>query len=189
MRSAEKALLDLALSRPPTLGAGRLVCLDGPAGSGKTTLAGRLGAAAAPVTTVSVLHMDDLYDGWGGLPRVADQLATILGPLSDGARGHYRRYDWDAGAYAEIHLVEPVGLLVLEGVGSGSLPWAGLATVLGWIEAPLELRLARGLERDGAAAEPHWRDWAVAEAAHFDEHDTRARADLRVDGVTGLLAG
>ena len=33
------AVLDLARSRPTSLGSGRLVCVDGPAGSGKTTLA------------------------------------------------------------------------------------------------------------------------------------------------------
>ena len=32
-------VLSLARSRPPTLGSGRLICVDGPAGSGKTTLA------------------------------------------------------------------------------------------------------------------------------------------------------
>ena len=53
----------LALARPPTLGDGRLVCVDGPAGSGKTTLA----AGIAARTGAPVLHMDDLYPGWSGL--------------------------------------------------------------------------------------------------------------------------
>ena len=39
-------------SRPATLGAGRLVCVDGPAGSGKTTL----GAALAERTGAQLIH-------------------------------------------------------------------------------------------------------------------------------------
>ncbi len=35
-------LVTSVLARPPTLGVGRLVCVDGPAGSGKTTLAAAL---------------------------------------------------------------------------------------------------------------------------------------------------
>src|SRR5205085_5813827 len=53
------ALADRLLAEPPLLGATRLVCVDGPAGSGKTTFADRLtealGGAAA------LVHMDDLY--------------------------------------------------------------------------------------------------------------------------------
>jgi hypothetical protein len=45
------------------------------------------------------------------------------------------------------------------------------------------MRLARGLARDGADLAAHWRRWQQSEAAHFAAEDTRARADLRVDGA------
>lgn len=178
--SAEPArrLLDLARSRPATLGAGRLVCVDGPAGSGKTTLA-RAVAALAPGTTV--IHMDDLYDGWDGLPLIAGQLTSLLEPLARGEAGRYRRYDWVAGRYAETVTVAPGDLLVVEGVGSGVTGVAHLVTVLAWVEAPKELRLQRGLARDGEAARPHWERWQVDEQALFSRERTRERADLVVD--------
>ncbi|MCR6033701.1 4-amino-4-deoxy-L-arabinose transferase [Nocardioides sp. zg-579] len=172
-------MLELARSRPATLGGGRLVCIDGPAGSGKTTLAGRVAALA----DAAVVHLDDLYDGWDGLPRVGEQLATLLLPLARGEAGRYRRHDWDTGGWAETVVVAPAPLLVLEGVGAGSAAYAALATVLVWVEAPPALRLARGLGRDGHDAEPHWRRWTVAEAAHFAADRTRERADLLVDGT------
>ncbi|MBJ7451459.1 MAG: uridine kinase, partial [Blastococcus sp.] len=46
----------------PRLGGTRLVCVDGPAGSGKTTFAGRLAAALGD--DAELVHMDDLYAGW-----------------------------------------------------------------------------------------------------------------------------
>ncbi len=181
MPSAD-VVLSLALGRPPTLGQGRLICLDGPAGSGKTTLAADL-AASAPGTRV--IHMDDLYDGWAGLPRVTDQLDSLLWPLSGGKVGTYRRYDWLTGAFAETVDVQPPPLLVLEGVGSGSIRHAGLVTVLAWVWAPADLRITRGLERDGEAALGHWEQWMLDEAAHHARERTEERADVLVDG-TGL---
>ena len=76
-------VLELALSRSPTLGTGRLVCVDGPAGSGKTTLAEEV----ASLSGAPVIHMDDLFEGWDGLPHVNDQLDTLLPPLATGLAG------------------------------------------------------------------------------------------------------
>lgn len=175
-----RLVLELAGSRPATLGAGRLVCVDGPAGSGKTTLAT---AVARLEPRSRVIHMDDLYDGWDGLPRLTDQLEPLLRPLASGAAGSYRRYDWEAGRYAETVSVEPIPLLVLEGVGSGARAHADLTTVLAWVWAPADLRLRRGLERDGSALAGRWRQWMLDEDALFVREETAGRADLFVDGA------
>jgi hypothetical protein len=171
-------LLDLARSRLATLGSGRLICIDGPAGSGKTTLAASV-ASLAPGAVV--LHLDDMYDGWHGLPRVADQVAGLLEPLGRDEPGSYRRYDWSAARYVETVAVAPAELLVLEGVGSGATTVAHLVTALAWVEAPPGVRLRRGLARDGAAMRPEWEQWQVDEAALFAREGTRRRADLVVD--------
>lgn len=171
------AVLDLLRSRPPTLGAGRLLCIDGPSGSGKTTLAA---AVSDLVPGSRVVHMDDLFEGWHGLPAVDAQLDGLLRPLVAGEPGTYRRFDWVADRFAETVTVDPVSMLVLEGVGSGSLGTADLATVLVWVEADRDVRMARGLERDGEAYRPYWEQWALAEQEHFAAHRTRERVDLVV---------
>lgn len=172
-------ILALARARPATLGAGRLVCIDGPAGSGKTTLARRL----AERTGGAVVHMDDLYDGWTGLAALEVQLPTILNPLAVGSAGTYRRYDWTAGQYAETVTVHPGPWLILEGVGSASRAHATQATVQVFVDAPPEERLERGLARDGQAALPHWRRWMIDEAHLFDRERPADRADVLVDGT------
>ncbi len=175
------AVLALLDRRAPTLGDGRLLCIDGPAGSGKTTVAA---AVAGAVTGAHVVHMDDLYPGWSGLGRVDAQLADLLVPLGEGRPGRYRRYDWHAGAFAEQVRVDPVPLLVLEGVGSGAARFDALRTLLVWVEAPYAERLRRGIERDGDAFAPHWEQWARDERDLFARERTRERADLVLDGTT-----
>lgn len=186
MTSNAERVLDLARSRPPTLGEGRLVCVDGPAGSGKTTLAAEIASLAGGS---GVVHMDDLFEGWRGLSRIDDQLGSLLRPLAEGFPGSYRRWDWPGNAWAETVLVPPAPLLVVEGVGSGSSAFADLTTVLAWVEVPFELRMARGLRRDGDDVTQHWQQWAEDEQALFAREQTRERADLVLDGRVGSLHG
>ncbi len=181
--SAVGAVLAHALARDPTLGRTRLVCIDGPAGSGKTTLAGALAAFVAHRASVAEVHMDDLYDGWAGLATAPERVARdIVDPLRDGRPGRYRRYDWLAGRFAETRDVPPVDVLVLEGVGAGARRYADAITTLVWVEAPADLRLRRGLARDGEDQRAHWERWMCDEQAHLAAEDTRDRADLWVDG-------
>lgn len=194
--SVLRDLMDLLDHESPTLGTGLLVSIDGPAGSGKSTLARavadaydertRDAGAESPAAHSTVLHMDDLFEGWSGLGAVDTQLDTVLRPLASGRAGHYRRYDWYEDDWAETVLVRPCPLLVVEGVGSGAARFDDLRTLLVWIEAPYDERKRRGLERDGDAFEPHWEQWATDEQEVFVRERTRERADVLVDGTVPL---
>ena len=175
-----RVVLELAETRPPTLGSGRMVCVDGPGGSGKSTLADAL-IALEP--SGRIVHMDDLYDGWTGLRHVTDQLGRLLLPLAEDEPGSYRRYDWHAKAYAETVTVEPGPLLVLEGVSSAPAAYSHLATAVVWVEVPADLRLRRGLERDGDALRGQWLQWMAEEDRLFAAEGTAERADVVVDGT------
>lgn len=134
----------------------------------------------AVVPDCFVVHTDDLLDGWDGLPGLAGRLDALLGPLSRDEAGRYERYDWVAGRFDGWVTVPPPPLLVLEGVGSGARRHAALATALVWVEVADDVRLARGLARDGADARPHWERWMRDERRHFVDDGTRARADMIV---------
>lgn len=176
------ALAARVLSAPARLGAVRLVCVDGPAGSGKTTFAGRL-AAALP-GHAELVHMDDLYAGWTLTGCRARLAAGVLGPLAEGRPGGYHRYAWADGRFAaEVTPVPVPGVLVVEGCGSSPRWLDPFTTLRAWVEAPVALRLARGLERDGVAMAEEWRRWQCLEAELFAAEATRERAQLRVDAT------
>ncbi len=185
------------MARPPTLGAGRLVCVDGPAGSGKTTLAAELRrgfrdalrGSGAVGPRVRLLHMDNVYAGWTGLQVGMRTVAQhVVAPLARGDAGRYRRFDWQAMAFAEERVVEPCDVLIVEGVGSGGVAHDGYAesvTCLVWVATPPAVRLARGLARDGEQMREHWLTFAAEEDAMFARERIRERADVVVDGCGG----
>jgi hypothetical protein len=169
---------------PPRLGRTRLVCVDGPAGSGKTTFAGRLADALGD--EAAVVHLDDLYTGWTITGAVARLGAGVLRPLTEGRAGGFHGYDWNTSRFAAVPTPVPVTpVLVVEGCGSGARALDPWRSMLVWVEAAAALRVARGLARDGAELEEEWRRWQGTEAAEFAREGTRARADLRVDGTAG----
>lgn len=187
--SAPGMALELAVRRKARCGPVTVVVVDGPAGSGKTTLAAAIAKAAQErEVSCAVVHMDDLYAGWAGLREGGAAVTALLKDLAAGRPAGYRRFDWSAGRYAENVRVRPTDVLVVEGVGSARTEHLELVSVLVWVEEPdAAERLRRGLARDGVAAEPHWRRWMADEAELFAEVGTRERADLAVDGRGALI--
>jgi uridine kinase len=176
------SLADLVRAAPPRLGGVRLVVVDGPAGSGKSTVATGLAEALGDGTPV--VSMDDLYDGWTGLgDDVWRRLRVqVLEPLAAGRPGRYRVYDWAAARFAGWRDVPVAPVLVVEGVGAAARAVDDVASVRVWVEAPAALRMRRGLDRDGEHLRDEWLAWTERETAHFASDGTAERADVLVDG-------
>lgn len=172
---AAAAVLAHVGAHEPTLGTGALVCVDGLAGSGKTTLAAEIGRLRRGAV---VLATDEMLEGWRGLPGLAGSIEALLRPLAEGRTGRWRRWDWYADRWAEWHEVDAPPLLVLEGVGSAAAAYDDLITTLVWVEADRGTRLARGIDRDGERMRPQWEQWLEDEAALHARERTRDRADL-----------
>lgn len=172
-----EAVLTVLAGAEPRCGRTRVIAVDGPSGSGKTTLAlGLVEALGCPA-----VHMDEIFPGWDGLadavPLLVDQVLT---PLSHGSPAVYRLWDWDASAWGESRVVEPVDHLVVEGCGSSVGAAGEFAAVRVWVEAPHGERMRRGIERDGETFRPHWERWAAQEEALFAADRTREHADVVV---------
>lgn len=190
LRVTAAAVLDHALAQPPLLGGGRLVCVDGLTGSGKSTLAAAITlAASARVATVHLVCSDDLLDGWNGLGAIGPRLRNyVVGPLASGHPARYRRYDWEEGGFAEEHVVAPMDLLVLEGVGTGDRSLRSRRATLVWMDIDQEVGLARAIARDGETLRVHLEEWARDEQRLSWSDLTRQRADLLVDQDGRLIS-
>jgi len=181
------ALHDLAArlrALPPSLGPVRLVAVDGHAGSGKTTFAGRLAAAlgGAPV-----VHLDDLAthaEPFGWTERLRGQ---VLEPLARGEAGRYGVYDWAARRFAGAGTVTAEPVVLLEGVGAGRRAVRPHLAELIWMELDAAAARARGELRDGPELAEFWVGWARAEREHFAADPSRPYAGIRADGVTGRI--
>ncbi|MFG2036507.1 uridine kinase [Dactylosporangium sp. NPDC048998] len=185
MKGTYRELAEVVLARPARVGAVRLVAVDGRAGSGKTTFAGRLASELQKSRRVTVLHTDDFLDGWSKMliwyPRLRE---WVFEPFRRGEAGAYRRYDWGLGRLVdEWTPIEPPEVLVIEGVGSASAAMRPDLTLSVLVHAPRELRLRRGIERDGETLRPEWERWMLGEDAHFAEDATPEAVDVLVDGA------
>lgn len=161
----------------------RLLSVDGPAGSGKTTLAHLLVKRLHDVgMRATALSLDDLYDGWTGLDAALERrvLAQVLEPLAAGRSARWQAYDWAAGAFGDWRDLPPVDVLVLEGCGAGARAFAPHTTLLVWVEAAADVRTRRAVVRDGVDVLDHWAGWAALEQQTFTRNATASRADLLV---------
>lgn len=166
-------------AHPARLGATRLLCVDGAAGSGKTTLCREVVAALGTPDQVAVVHLDDLYRGWDDLAATPQRVATqVLAPLAQGRPGRYRRWDWHTSSLAEEHVVAPTPHLIVEGVGAAARVLGRWATTLVWLDLGARLRRDRALARDGDVFAPHWERWATQEERLYAVEQPWLRADL-----------
>ncbi|WP_107481893.1 uridine kinase [Streptomyces sp. JHA26] len=162
---------------PPSCGPVRLVGIDGHAGSGKSTFAGRL---AGTLGGAPVLHLDDIAShdelfGWTG--RL---LAQVVEPLRRGDTAHYAPYDWHARRFAAPRALPPAPVVLVEGVGAGRRDLRPHLALLLWMELPCEEAWSRGRARDGAEQRTFWDGWVPAERRHFADDPSRTFAHLLV---------
>lgn len=179
-------LVATVLAAPARLPGSRLVCIDGRAGAGKTSLSADLAlacSATSPVTSpVTTVHMDDVYEGWSGLPAAADQVFhQLIEPWMAGRAGTLAAWEWRAHRRLGAVPVEPAPLILLEGVGSWSRRYADAVSTLVWLECEEQTRRLRALERDGGVFDAHWDSWAADERLVHVREQTPMHADVVID--------
>jgi uridine kinase len=163
----------------PLAGAGqglttRLIGIDGAGGSGKSTHARNL--------SDKIVSTDDFITApweWYDFERLRSE---VIEPLLRDERARYRRMDWEDGELKEWHVVEPGGVVVIEGVGALDVRLRDAYHHRIWVETPREICFRRGLERDGDEALPLWQAWSEKEQRYWAEQQPRDAADEIVDG-------
>jgi uridine kinase len=154
-----------------------LVGIGGHGGAGKTTLARAI--PDAQVVSTDEFWQDDGFD----LDRLSRE---VVEPLTRGETARFSSYDWAAKEARGERRVEPAGVVVVEGVCALHRMVREAYDVRVWVEAPYDVRLARGVARDGEGARATWVEhWIPSEERYVADDDPVSCAHLVVAG-TGL---
>ena len=158
-----------------------LVGIDGLGGAGKSAVAISI---KENISNTKIVEMDDFYVpeftrvDWD---RVYEQ---VIAPLKNNSEGSYQRFDWDTKKLAEWHEVKPKGVVIIEGVYALHGNIRGAYDYKVWVEAPYDVRLRRGLKRDGEDARDQWvNEWMPKEEEYKESQKPRESADLIIDGT------
>ncbi|WP_260474090.1 uridine kinase [Streptomyces sp. WAC 04229] len=149
---------------PPSCGPVRLIGVDGHAGSGKSTFAGRL---AAGLGGAPVLHLDDIASHDELFAWTDRLLGQVIEPLRHGDTAHYTPYDWRSRRFGAACPLPPAPVVLVEGVGAGRRALRPHLALLFWMDVPAEEAWARGRARDGAEQREFWDGWVPAERRHL----------------------
>ena len=177
----------LAINNSSALcGNSRIVSIDGPAGSGKTTLANEIVIEFAKSRVeVSVIHLDEIYEGWEtALDSILFERinAWILTPIKNGLGPRHLKFDWYSNKYESWSELPVTPIVIIEGVGSGHTSLREQVSQAIWVEADEHLLLDRVVERDGVAVRDEMLIWKERERAYFDLHEVKKAAQIHLRG-------
>ena len=155
-----------------------LVAIDGPAGAGKTTLAAQFYEEFCADNTVSVIHLDDLYNGWdNALSEELTQKLKVITKAHLAHEGFYVEiYNWVTMKFDELRRYEAADILILEGVGAAQKIVRDAGAITYWLDVEPSIGLERVLLRDGFDIRARMQQWQVDQERHFASDLTRKEA-------------
>lgn len=156
-----------------------LIAIDGRAGAGKTTLAARFFDELSVDKTVEVIHMDDLYNGWEGAldEGLTHTLDSIVNAHNNGVSIEIDIFNWQSMSFDSKAMINPVDILILEGVGAGQKVVRDAGATLYWLDIDAEEGIQRVLNRDGNQIASQMKQWQIAQEIHFMRDKTRENAE------------
>ena len=150
-----------------------MVGIGGHGAAGKTTL-------ARTIPEAQIVSTDEFWTGDGfDIERLGRE---VVAPLSNGTAASFASYDWAARRLRGSRTVEPVGIVVVEGVCALHRTLRDAYAVRIWVDAPYDVRLARGVARDGEAARSTWVEkWMPSEDRYVERDDPVSCAHLVIE--------
>jgi len=172
----------------------RLIAIDGGGGAGKTTFANRLqkeipGSCIVrvddfylpPQLRTPVLSMDVINPNfdWDRIRKL------VIDAVKDDKDISYQLYDFKNGTLTgEVIRVPRDATIILEGVWSMQEAVIDFYDYRIWLEAPANLRLERGVSRDGEELRQVWVDeWIPIDESYKKIQAPYLRADIIVDSA------
>ncbi|MFM6967889.1 MAG: AAA family ATPase [Microbacteriaceae bacterium] len=155
-----------------------VILIDGRSGVGKTTLS----LLMADALGATVVHLDDVYPGWGGLADGRDAVIDgVLRNIVDGRAGRVRRWDWEHSTAGIDVIVPPAGVLIVEGCGISTPKSRAMADTVIWVDCPDATRRERLNDRDGDLFDDHRDIWDAQVERHIADNDPIETATVTVN--------
>ncbi len=164
------------------------IAIDGLGGSGKSTLAKELSEYIKNSTIVS---MDDFYKtrelrrrlssqeeigGYFDWKRLEKQ---ILIPFTENRIIKYQKYDWPDDILHSPENIKISKNIIVEGIYSNRAELSNYYNIRIWVECPEDIRLSRGIARDGKEMKDYWEKvWLRQEKRYYEEQKPNLRADI-----------
>jgi uridine kinase len=105
--------------------------------------------------------------------------------LNAGCEANYQRYDWKIDRLADWRKVHALSPIIFEGIYILRPELSMYYDLRLWIECPRDLRLKRGLERDGENARPQWEDdWMKEEDQYIASYNPHLQAHRIIQGAS-----
>lgn len=185
-------LLDIIYSKH-VQGKTALIGIDGCGGAGKTTLAERLKKLDP---SIQIVHMDEFdlpfkerlklppeKKSIGGDSDWQRLLKEVLEPLKENRTALFQIYNWDTDRIDSKKTIQPGGIVIVEGVYAIREELSEFYTLKIWIDVPKEIRVKRGLARDGEEARSRWfDDWIPMEDRYVAVQKPHELADIVLKG-------
>jgi uridine kinase len=154
-----------------------IILIDGESGVGKTTLA----LTMADELGATVVHLDDVHPGWGGLIAGRDAVIDgVLRPARRGTSGRLRRWDWEHNQPGIDVIVPASDVLIVEGCGISTAESCALADVTIWVSCDDEQRRERLAARDGDRFDEFTVLWEKQVSDHIAMNAPRETATVQV---------
>jgi uridine kinase len=170
-----------------------LIGIDGCGGSGKSTFAAELSCSLG---SVPVIHIDDFYKSSQERSRLTNPKPIgwqfdwqrlerdVLKPLNAGGEAIYQRYDWNMDRLADWRNIRTLSPIIIEGIYTLRPELSMYYDLRLWIECPRDIRLKRGLERDGDHARSQWEDdWMKEEDRYIASYNPHLQVHKIIQGM------
>ncbi len=171
-----------------------IIGIDGFGGSGKSSFARQIAEA---VNQSEVIAYDDLYLPADRIPDVMNSPVGIadaydwqalengvLKPFRHSKPCEYPVLDWITQGRSTRFVSSKTRVLIVEGVSCTRPELRDSYDIRIWVTAPYEVRLQRGIERDGEAMRSQWVDfWMPAEEIYFAACQADIFTEFHVDGT------
>ncbi len=172
----------------------RMIAIDGGGGAGKTTFAAYLQKA---IPGSQIVKVDDFYRP----PQLRtplestkvinpnfdwDRLRTsVLEAVVKGKDIRYQLYDFEVGTLSGPIISVPAdATIIVEGVWSFQKMFVDYYDYRIWMEAPADVRLERGVAREGEKWRQVWVDeWIPIDEYYQQTYQPQLQADCVVDSV------